>query len=140
MPSKMWYLPSISSPLPKLQNVSCQDRRMLGNCSPCQNRRMFRNKNSFSCHVDSVVNQICRFASTMEKKPGRPNLTVACHRHPAELNRFESLCKNQIIIIFISDIRGPVVTITLFKVKMPAIKTRFGSYNCPLIKEMKGLL
>ena len=28
-----------------------------------------RNKNSFSCHVDLIVNQICRFASTKKQKP-----------------------------------------------------------------------
>ena len=43
------------------------------------------NKNSFSCHVDFIVNQICRFTSTMKKKPSR-NLTVACHWHPTEWN------------------------------------------------------
>ena len=41
------------------------------------------NKNSFSCHVDFVVNQICRFTSTKKKKPRR-NSTVACHRHLTE--------------------------------------------------------
>ena len=42
------------------------------------------NKNSFSYHVDFVVNHICRFASTKKKKP-RWNFTVACHRHPTGL-------------------------------------------------------
>ena len=51
--------------------------------SPCQNLRMFGNRNNFSCHVDFIVNQICRFASTTKKKP-RANLTVPCHRHPTE--------------------------------------------------------
>ena len=71
--------------------AECLEITVLARIAESQNLRMFRNKNSFSCHVDFIVNQICRFASTMEKKPGRPNLTVACHRHPAELNRFESL-------------------------------------------------
>ena len=33
---------------------------------------MFGQKNSFSCHVNFIVNQIWRFARTMKKKP-RPN-------------------------------------------------------------------
>ena len=32
------------------------------------------NKNSFSCHVDFIVNQICRFASTAKKKKGGQTL------------------------------------------------------------------
>ena len=54
--------------------------------SPCKSRRMFGNKNSFSCHVDFIVNQICRFPRTMKKEP-RANLTVACHRNPKEYRR-----------------------------------------------------
>ena len=42
------------------------------------------NKNSFTYHVDFVVNQICRFASTKKKKPRR-NLAVTCQRHLTEL-------------------------------------------------------
>lgn len=63
--------------LARIAECSRQNRRMLGNYSPCQNRRMFRKK-------ISVINQVCRFASTMKKKCSR-NLTVAHHRHPPEL-------------------------------------------------------
>ena len=60
------------------------NRRVPGNYSPCQNRRMFENKiYRFSSHVDFIVNQICRFASTMKKKP-RANFTVASNSHPEE--------------------------------------------------------
>ena len=30
--------------------------------------RMFGNKNSFSCHVDFIMNQICRFCVDYEKE------------------------------------------------------------------------
>ena len=62
-----------------------QNRRMLGNYSPCQNRRlnrrMFGNKNSFRCHVDFIVNQSCCFEAMMKREPGQTldHLTVACH-------------------------------------------------------------
>ena len=64
IPSKMSYLLYIS-PLARIAEI------MLGNYSLCQNHRMFGYKNSLSCHMDFVVNQICHFASTKKKKRSR---------------------------------------------------------------------
>ena len=65
-----------------------------------QNRGMFGNKNSCSCQVDFIVNQICCFASTMKKKRIR-KFPVACHSHPTEKVFFLDIYLRFITTVFI---------------------------------------
>ena len=87
-PSKIPYVTFIPSPCQNCRVAESQN--VLGRIAECLEFTVLARiaecleiKNSFSCFVDFIVNQICRFTSTMKKKNSR-NLTMAYHRHPTE--------------------------------------------------------
>ena len=80
--------------MPESQNVACQNRTMLGNDSPCESRRIAE---CLEIKIVSAVNQICRFASTKKKKKAYRKLTVACQRHPTELEIVNDIAKIAVV-------------------------------------------